>query len=693
MLRATFRHLDGIGEKTEKDLWEAGITTWEDLEHIHRYEQLAFLPDVTTSPIRKALTQSRVALREGDADFFAERLPGPEHYRIALSYPARTMFLDIETTGLSKYYDHITLVGWCMGRNFDFHLRGDDHYRLEAAFREAIALVTFNGALFDLPFLREKYPSLQIPTTNIDLRFLVRQLGLSGGQKDIEKKLEIRRADELAAINGRTAPSLWYRYLRGDMEALRLLIKYNYADVVGMQRILDLILAEFNREGRLPPHSQPLHQFAGEKPAPENRGLGSSTPVKSGRLRPYSGPPPSTMRDLAPSNRLPCERFVGIDLTGSETRPSGYCVLQQGIASTKMIHSDAEIVQSVLSDAPALVSIDSPLSLPKGRVQVSDDGPGRETFGIMRECERTLKKRGVNVYPCLIKSMQDLTARGIRLADALRSLGIPVIESFPGAAQDVMHIPRKGTDVSLLKQGLADFGIRGDYLEELVTHDELDAITCSVVGFFFWIGKFEALGNDDEEYLIIPDLSETAAKWAHLRVVGISGRLSAGKTTAGRVLETLGFHYTRFSLVLERILRSRGITPDRDALQDFGRQVHRDPGQRWLCRQLVDQLPDTGSIVIDGLRHPQDHAFMVESFGPRFTHLFIDSPTEARLGRYVPARGSLQDFLKAEQHSAEKNIWQLLGLAHRVLDNSASLEEFDQSIRKLGQKIAREMKT
>ena len=53
----------------------------------------------------------------------------------------------------------------------------------------------------------------------------------------------------------------------------------------------------------------------------------------------------------------------------------------------------------------------------------------------MRESERELKRRGVNVYPCLIRSMQRLTARGIRLAGTLRERGLPVIESYPGAAQ------------------------------------------------------------------------------------------------------------------------------------------------------------------------------------------------------------------------------------------------------------------
>src|SRR5207302_6513839 len=124
-------------------------------------------------------------------------------------------------------------------------------------------------------------------------------------------------------------------------------------------------------------------------------------------------------------------------------------------------------------------------------VRVTNDEPGRDEFGILRQCERILKRRGVNVYPSLIDSMQNLTARGIRLANALRSMGVPVIESYPGAAQDIMGIPRKRASLEYLKDGLADFGIEGDFITNKVSHDELDAITSAIVGVFFWSGKFE----------------------------------------------------------------------------------------------------------------------------------------------------------------------------------------------------------
>ena len=174
--------------------------------------------------------------------------------------------------------------------------------------------------------------------------------------------------------------------------------------------------------------------------------------------------------------------MVGIDLTGSESRGSGWCLLDGSRAETTVLFTDDEILDETIRVRPHLVSIDSPLCLPRGRISVDDADPARDEFGIMRESERELKRRGVNVYPCLIRSMQKLTARGIRLAGMLRDRGIPVIESYPGAAQDIMRIPRKGAGPEWLRQGLIDFGVSGDFEKGNVTHDALDATTSALEG-------------------------------------------------------------------------------------------------------------------------------------------------------------------------------------------------------------------
>ena len=72
--------------------------------------------------------------------------------------------------------------------------------------------------------------------------------------------------------------------------------------------------------------------------------------------------------------------------------------------------------------------------------------------------------------------MQKLTRRGMILAQKFRAIGIPVIESYPGAAQDILSIPRKQAGLEYLVQGLKEFGLTGNFTDENISHDELDAV-------------------------------------------------------------------------------------------------------------------------------------------------------------------------------------------------------------------------
>ncbi len=636
MLHATFQRLvRGISADREVSLWKEGILSWDDFEeYLARRNTLSHIGNAFKN--ERPFSESRLALKTGDAAHFAARLERREHYRIALTFPKKVLFLDIETTGLSRYYDVITLVGWFYQGKYSVLVQGDDASALRAALADARVLVTFNGSLFDVPFLREGFANLPLPPAHVDLRFLSKRVGLAGGQKVIERRIGFRRPRDLAEIEGETAPILWHRYRRGDLEALKLLMKYNHCDIEGMRFIFDRTIARLLRQQKVPRViRERVPQFYTPSDLTIVNGKGAfRNKTNHIRVLPFRKPVSTaqiTLADLSQSDRADALRVVGIDLTGSESRPSGWCLLDGSQAVTSSVSDDETLIATTLAARPHVVSIYSPLSLPKGRVSVSDDDPGRREFGIMRHCERVLKKRGINVYPALIPSMQKLTARGIRLAARLRKLGIPVIESYPGAAQDIMGIPRKRASLDMLRDGLAEFGICGPYLDKQVSHDELDAITAAVVGVFFWSGKFESLGTEDEEALIIPDLKADAVPWQKRQVIGISGAIAAGKTTSARYLESQGFGYIRYSMVLEQLMREQGEQVTRPALQEYGEKVHREQGQRWLGRKLLGSLPATESIVIDGLRFPDDHAFLAEAVGPAFYHIHVESAEDLRL--------------------------------------------------------------
>ena len=196
---------------------------------------------------------------------------------------------------------------------------------------------------------------------------------------------------------------------------------------------------------------------------------------------------------------------AGIDLSSSEKKPSGICILRGKDAYLNIAKTDEEIISKVVSERPAIVSIDSPLSLPTGRCCPNDSCNCR-TYGITRECERILRKRGINVYPCLIGSMQKLTMRGIKLTKLFKEQGCEVIESYPGAAQDILGFPRRKIDLKELESDLTNIGVRPISDRNSTTHDEIDALTSALVGYFYLAGQYEAIGNIDEGYLIVPSM-------------------------------------------------------------------------------------------------------------------------------------------------------------------------------------------
>lgn len=587
----------------------------------------------------------------------------------ALSDVSRVVFLDIETTGLSRYYDYITVIGWLVGGDYRVYVSGDDPSALIAALRAASAVVTFNGTLFDLPFLRKTFPGIALPTFHADLRYLAKRIGLSGGQKKIENAIGLNLRSGIEDVDGAEAVLLWHRYLRGDLNSLRRLIEYNRSDVFSMCDILDYVLENlvispdfWFKPQRFSKISYRLHGHAishSELPAPSrlNRPQNTFKTVFGG-----------TFADQA--------TIVGIDLTGSEAKPSGWCLLRGRVAETAMVASDDELVRLVESVDPDLVSIDSPLSIPFGRTTVYDDDPARFEIGIMRRSERELKRRGINVYPCLLQSMQNLTRRGMALADRLRRKGIPVIESYPGAAQDIMGIPRKGAGEAFLKQGLADFGIEGPYISNLVRHDELDAITSALVGSFFLANKFEALGDAREAPLIIPDLKGGVGPL----VVGFSGRISAGKTTAARFLETQGFAYTRFSLVIDEEIQRQGQIPNRESRQKMGQEIHETWGQRLLCHRTLERAAGAELIVVDGLRFPEDHCALFERYGARFLHLYIAASDVIRSDRYLAASNGETSFPIADRQPVEAQIDELRTHATAIVRNESTIDEFQNEL-------------
>ena len=116
-IQSTFIHIKGIGAKTEQYLWKKNILTWDDYVNTIEKKNLFF------SQNESLLNASYIAYKERNIDYFAEKLNDNELYRLAISFPNDILFLDIETTGLSHYYDCITVIGWSLNNKYKYYIQ------------------------------------------------------------------------------------------------------------------------------------------------------------------------------------------------------------------------------------------------------------------------------------------------------------------------------------------------------------------------------------------------------------------------------------------------------------------------------------------------------------------------------------------------------------------------------------------
>jgi len=237
MLKKTFCHIEGISENSEKILWKNNINSWN--EFLNNFENISCLPLFKLKKIKSELYFSNQKLKNGDILYFKDKLSSKIHHRL-VNY-GKIAYLDIETTGLSKYTDIITMIGIYDGKTAKSYVAGFDLEKAYEKLKQYDIIVTFNGKCFDMPFI--EYKSKQkFNYIHLDLRYMLKEFGLSGGLKKIEKQLNIVRDKEVAEVDGFEAVRLWRRYKKGDKEALRILLKYNKEDIINLKYLLNWYL-------------------------------------------------------------------------------------------------------------------------------------------------------------------------------------------------------------------------------------------------------------------------------------------------------------------------------------------------------------------------------------------------------------------------------------------------------------------
>lgn len=239
MLQNTFLHLPGVGGKTEEKFWDHGLSTWREALN----QDALPVGKAKQEQVRMLLEESAQRLEQGDALWFGNALPTKEQWRLFPAFRHSAAYVDIETTGMTMEDDHITTIALYDGTDIRTYVYGDNLDDFQDDIREYKMIVTYNGRCFDGPFI-ERYFQIKLNMAHMDLRFVLKAAGVSGGLKNCEKEMGLDRGD-LAGVDGFDAVLLWREYdITKDERALRTLLAYNIEDVINLEW---LAVAAYNR--------------------------------------------------------------------------------------------------------------------------------------------------------------------------------------------------------------------------------------------------------------------------------------------------------------------------------------------------------------------------------------------------------------------------------------------------------------
>jgi len=233
MLQNTFIHIQSIGAITEQRLWDSGLRDWNEFS-----DDISIpLSGSRKYLLKEAIGESKRHLYQDNPGYFSKLLASNQSWRFFPEFRESTVYLDIETTGLDRYFNNITTIALYDGHEIKTYVHGqnlDDF--IEEIYKYKV-IVTYNGKSFDIPFI-ERFFKIRLNHAQIDLRYVLYSLGFRGGLKGCERQMGMDRGD-LSDIDGFFAVLLWDEFLKTkNQQTLETLLAYNIQDTITLENLM-----------------------------------------------------------------------------------------------------------------------------------------------------------------------------------------------------------------------------------------------------------------------------------------------------------------------------------------------------------------------------------------------------------------------------------------------------------------------
>ncbi|WP_456365431.1 AAA family ATPase [Thermococcus sp.] len=188
-------------------------------------------------------------------------------------------------------------------------------------------------------------------------------------------------------------------------------------------------------------------------------------------------------------------------------------------------------------------------------------------------------------------------------------------------------------------------------------------------------------------------------------IIGVVGKIAAGKTTVAKFFEEKGFCRVSCSEPLIDLLTHNvsdyswipelpeRAEPTRDRLIEFGKYLKDRYGGDVLIRLAVDKKRHCENIVIDGVRS-REEIEAVKRLGGKV--IYVEAKPEIRFERLMKRRAEKDRGIKSfadfrGMDNAEERLYhtsELKGLADYIIVNEGTLEELRKKVEGIIEDVA-----
>ncbi|WP_297489863.1 AAA family ATPase [Thermococcus sp.] len=188
-------------------------------------------------------------------------------------------------------------------------------------------------------------------------------------------------------------------------------------------------------------------------------------------------------------------------------------------------------------------------------------------------------------------------------------------------------------------------------------------------------------------------------------IIGVVGKIAAGKTTVAKFFEEKGFCRVSCSEPLIDLLTHNvsdyswipelpeKAEPTRDRLIELGKYLKEKYGGDVLIKLAIDKKRGCKNVVIDGVRSKEEIE-AIKRLGGKV--IYVEAKPEIRFERLMKRRAEKDRGIKSfadfrEMDDAEERLYhtsRLKNLADYVIVNEGTLEELRRKVEEISENIA-----